>query len=219
MPDKKPRVYRMKVTLEIEVEFSRPMNMTVKSRANQEVAAIKAHIPAPLVVTEAKNTVPARVGSAPGDSEEVERIEIWTDGGCWPNPGPGGWGLHAVLPGGKIVEKNGFGGEGTTNNRMELQAAIEALKMIPESEFGVVYTDSKYVRDGITLWVKNWKKNHWRTYQKKPVKNRDLWQELDELKCKRHVHWQWVKGHVGIHGNERADALASEAMQGKVLPT
>ncbi len=131
-------------------------------------------------------------------------IEVFTDGACAGNPGPGGWGVL-------IVSKDGdderFGGEAaTTNNRMELTAAIEAVK----ATSGPIrlYTDSQYVKNGITAWIKGWKRNGWRTADRKPVKNQDLWQTLDEAIVGRVVDWRWVRGHNGHPENERADALA-----------
>ncbi len=131
-------------------------------------------------------------------------IEIFTDGACAGNPGPGGWGV-LILDGDKCVEL--YGGEAaTTNNRMELLAAIEALR----STTGPVrlHTDSQYVRNGITTWINGWKRNGWRTADRKPVKNQDLWQVLDSACAGRAVDWRWVKGHNGHPENERADALA-----------
>ena len=133
-------------------------------------------------------------------------IEIWTDGACSGNPGPGGWG--AVLLWGDH-RKDLYGGESeTTNNRMELMAAIEALNALKKPSKVRLHTDSVYVKDGLTKWIHGWKRNGWKTASKKPVKNKDLWQELDEA-CKRHdIEWRWVKGHDGDEGNERADELA-----------
>ena len=136
---------------------------------------------------------------------------LHTDGGCAPNPGPGGWAF--VLEGGpESVER--FGGEpASTNNRMELTAAIEALRALTRPCVVELHTDSTYVRDGITKWIHNWKRNGWRTAAKKPVKNAELWQLL-EAECDRHeVDWRWVKGHAGHDGNERADELANEGME------
>ncbi len=133
-------------------------------------------------------------------------IEIWTDGACSGNPGPGGWG--AVLLWGDH-RKELYGGKSeTTNNRMELMAAIEALNALKKPSKVRLHTDSVYVKDGLTKWIHGWKRNGWKTASKKPVKNKDLWQELDEA-CKRHdIEWRWVKGHDGDEGNERADELA-----------
>lgn len=136
----------------------------------------------------------------------MKKITIYTDGACSGNPGPGGWG--ALLTYGKH-EKEIFGGEKeTTNNRMELTAAIKALEAIKTKSEIDLYTDSTYVKDGITKWIHNWKNNGWKTAAKKPVKNDDLWQNLDKLIAKHDVKWHWVKGHAGHEGNERADMLA-----------
>ena len=139
-------------------------------------------------------------------SDMSETIDIWTDGACSGNPGPGGWG--AVLKAGD-KERELFGGEPeTTNNRMELMAAIEALNALKKPSTVTLHTDSTYVKDGLTKWIHGWKRNGWKTAAKKPVKNKDLWQALDEA-CSRHeITWKWVKGHAGDEGNERADALA-----------
>lgn len=138
-------------------------------------------------------------------------ITIYTDGACSGNPGPGGWG--AWLQSGDH-EKELFGGEPeTTNNRMELTAAIKALEVLKRKPSTVeLYTDSVYVRDGITKWIHNWKKNGWRTAAKKPVKNDDLWKELDAQISQHNISWHWVKGHAGIEGNEKADELANRGM-------
>jgi ribonuclease HI len=136
--------------------------------------------------------------------------EIFTDGACSGNPGPGGWGALINGPNGEN-ELTG-GAADTTNNRMELQAAIEALKSLPTGSAVTLTTDSTYVKDGITGWIKNWKARGWKTAAKKPVKNVDLWQNLD-AECARHqVNWRWVKGHAGHAGNERADELARQGM-------
>jgi len=137
----------------------------------------------------------------------MKRVEAFTDGACRGNPGPGGWGVLLRFGG---HEKELKGGEShTTNNRMELSAAIEALKALSEPCHVTLTTDSTYVRDGITQWVSKWKANGWKTAAKKPVKNQDLWIALDE-QCQRHaVDWQWVKGHAGHPENERADQLAN----------
>ncbi len=136
--------------------------------------------------------------------------QIFTDGACSGNPGPGGWGALVEGPE-STVELHG-GEADTTNNRMELSAAIEALKSLPDNSTVTLTTDSTYVKDGITGWIINWKKRGWKTAAKKPVKNVDLWQALD-AQCARHqIDWQWVKGHAGHAGNERADALANIGM-------
>ena len=133
-------------------------------------------------------------------------VIIYTDGACSGNPGPGGWG--AVMRFGD-VEKELFGGEpATTNNRMELLAAIRALGALTRRSRVVLHTDSTYVRDGITTWIHNWKKRGWKTSNRKPVKNEDLWRELDAAVQEHDVEWIWVKAHIGIPDNERADELA-----------
>jgi ribonuclease HI len=139
-------------------------------------------------------------------------VDVFTDGACSGNPGPGGWG--AILRSG-AHEKEISGGERmTTNNRMELMAAIRALAAITKPASVVIHTDSKYVMDGITQWLPRWKKNGWKTSDKKPVKNEDLWRAL-EAECARHqVTWRWVRGHAGHPENERADALARGAIGG-----
>ena len=132
---------------------------------------------------------------------------IYTDGACKGNPGPGGWG--AWLRWGEH-EKEMFGGEPlTTNNRMELTAVIEALAALKRSTPVAVYTDSEYVKNGITTWIKGWKSRGWRTADGKPVKNQELWQRLDALVSQHQVSWHWVRGHTGDPGNERADELAN----------
>lgn len=133
-------------------------------------------------------------------------IEIYTDGACSGNPGPGGWGALLLWNGHK---KELCGGEGeTTNNRMEMMAVIEALKALKKHSDVKLYTDSKYVMDGITKWLEGWKAKGWKTAAKKPVKNQDLWQEIDLQVNKHSVEFIWVKGHAGDPGNERADELA-----------
>ena len=149
-------------------------------------------------------------------SERIIKVIAYTDGACSGNPGPGGWGvlLQAVRAGSVIKEREFSGGESaTTNNRMEMIAAIKALEGLSEPARIQLYTDSQYVKDGITVWIRNWRANGWRTAKKKPVKNSELWQRLDEL-CKEHdVEWNWLKGHAGTEGNERADALARRGMK------
>lgn len=136
-----------------------------------------------------------------------ERVTIYTDGACKGNPGPGGWG--AWLQFGEH-ERELFGGErATTNNRMELTAVIQALSALKRPCAIDLYTDSEYVRQGITTWIKGWKARGWKTADRKPVKNIDLWQALDELAAVHTVQWHWVKGHNGDVGNERADELAN----------
>ncbi len=138
-------------------------------------------------------------------------VELFTDGACKGNPGPGGWG--ALLRYGD-VEKELYGGEAaTTNNRMELQAVISGLEALTRPSHVRVTTDSQYVKNGITQWIHNWKRNGWKTAARKPVKNADLWQRLDEAVARHQVEWEWVKGHAGHPGNERADALANRAIE------
>jgi len=139
-----------------------------------------------------------------------ERVDIYTDGACRGNPGPGGWGAVMRFKG---KEKQFCGGEKeTTNNRMELKAVIMALEQLNRSTAVRVTTDSKYVQQGITQWIHNWKRNGWRTSAKKPVKNSDLWRELDELVLQHDVAWAWVKGHSGHPDNELADSLANRGI-------
>ena len=140
----------------------------------------------------------------------MKRIEIFTDGACRGNPGRGGWG--ALLRYGDR-ERELCGGEAlTTNNRMELTAAIEALAALRERCEVDLYTDSQYVRDGVTRWMANWKRRGWRTADRKPVKNIDLWQALDREATRHQVRWHWVRGHSGHDGNERADQLANRGI-------
>jgi ribonuclease HI len=144
---------------------------------------------------------------------EVKRVDIFTDGACSGNPGPGGWG--AILRYG-AVEKELSGGEReTTNNRMEMMAAIAALEALKGPTHVRLHTDSQYVKNGITTWIHGWKKNGWKTSDKKPVKNVDLWQRLDIALKSHKIDWIWVKGHNGHAENERADALARGAIPGK----
>ncbi|MBV8035098.1 ribonuclease HI [Roseateles sp.] len=147
------------------------------------------------------------------------QVIIYTDGACKGNPGPGGWGAWLSSGG---HDKELFGGEsGTTNNRMELTAPIEALASLKRSCDVIVYLDSEYVRKGITEWITNWQRRGWKTADGKPVKNADLWQRLDALRKLHHVDWRWVKGHAGDPGNERADMLANKGVAsiGKVRAT
>jgi ribonuclease HI len=144
-------------------------------------------------------------------SEQV--VEIYADGACKGNPGPGGWG--ALLRAGG-VERELYGGEpATTNNRMELTAVIRALESLKRRCRVRLYTDSQYVHKGISQWIHDWKRRAWRTADKKPVKNVDLWRRLDELAAAHDVEWHWVKGHAGHPENERADALANRAIGGE----
>lgn len=142
---------------------------------------------------------------------ESEVVEIFTDGACSGNPGPGGWGALLRWRG---QEKELHGGElATTNNRMELTAAIEALRALNRPSNVVLTTDSVYVRDGITSWLPQWKRRGWLTAAKKPVKNEDLWRALDEQAARHEVRWEWVKGHAGHPENERADELARRGVE------
>ncbi|PLA74790.1 ribonuclease HI [Hydrogenovibrio sp. SC-1] len=140
----------------------------------------------------------------------MQVVEIFTDGGCRGNPGIGGWG--ALLRFGEVEKELSGSAMDTTNNRMELTAAIEALKALTRPCKVVLTTDSQYVKNGINQWMPNWKRNNWKTAAKKPVKNQDLWQALDAALSTHEVDWQWVKGHSGHAENERVDALANAAM-------
>lgn len=140
----------------------------------------------------------------------VKQVEVYSDGACRGNPGAGGWGAVLRYEG---REKELYGGESdTTNNRMELTAVIRSLEALRQPCKVRVTTDSQYVKNGITQWIKNWKRNGWRTSSKKPVKNVDLWLRLDELVQAHHIDWAWVKGHAGHPENERADALANRGI-------
>ena len=142
---------------------------------------------------------------------KVKQVEIYTDGACSGNPGPGGWGAILVYG---TVEKEIAGCEAqTTNNRMEMMAAISALEMLKGNCSVDLYTDSTYVQKGITEWVHGWKARGWKTADRKPVKNADLWERLDAIAAKHHVRWHWVRGHDGHEYNERADLLAREAIK------
>jgi len=139
-------------------------------------------------------------------------VEIYTDGACSGNPGPGGWGALMRFNG---HEKEMCGGENdTTNNRMEMMAVIKALEALTKPSQVKIYTDSKYVMDGITKWIDGWKARGWKTAAKKPVKNKDLWQEIDQAVNKHSVEFEWVKGHAGHPDNERADELARAGIPG-----
>lgn len=143
-------------------------------------------------------------------ASSTSRVEIWTDGACKGNPGPGGWG--ALLVAGSH-ERELWGGEAvTTNNRMELTAVIEALTALTRPCEVVAHVDSTYVMQGMTSWIAGWKRNGWRTSAKQPVKNEDLWRALDAQVARHTVRWVWVKGHAGDPGNERADALANRGV-------
>ncbi|WP_424947670.1 ribonuclease HI [Candidatus Spongiihabitans sp.] len=138
------------------------------------------------------------------------QVVIYTDGACRGNPGPGGWG--ALLIFGEHEKELSGGERETTNNRMELRATIEALSALTKTCDIELYTDSTYVKNGIQVWLGKWKTNNWKTAKKKPVKNRALWEELDDLSSRHRVSWHWVKGHAGDPGNERADALANRGI-------
>jgi ribonuclease HI len=137
----------------------------------------------------------------------MDKVEIFTDGACKGNPGPGGWGALMIAGAHK---KELYGGErNTTNNRMELKAVIEALGALKRPCDVIVHTDSQYVQKGISEWIHGWKARGWKTAAKEPVKNADLWQALDAAQAQHKIEWRWVKGHAGHEGNERADALAN----------
>jgi ribonuclease HI len=137
-------------------------------------------------------------------------VEIYSDGACRGNPGPGGWGVLLRYNG---REKELWGGEAaTTNNRMELMAAIRALEALKRPSRVRLYTDSLYVKHGISAWIRDWKRRGWRTADKKPVKNEDLWRRLDELAARHDIEWHWVRGHAGHPENERADELANRGI-------
>ncbi|MEE9273297.1 MAG: ribonuclease HI [Robiginitomaculum sp.] len=142
-------------------------------------------------------------------------LTIYTDGACSGNPGPGGWGALLIYG---AREKKLYGGErDTTNNRMEMMAAIRALSSLKPGYDKpiIIWTDSKYLKDGITSWIKGWKKRGWKNAKKEPVKNKDLWLSLDSLVQGKNIEWKWVKGHAGIEGNERADELARRSIPEK----
>jgi ribonuclease HI len=143
--------------------------------------------------------------------EGARAVVIHTDGACSGNPGPGGWGAILEFDG-RVKELSG-GAPDTTNNRMELTAAIEALSKLKRACRVELHTDSQYLRNGVTKWIHGWKRNGWRTADKKPVKNADLWRRLDELIADHRVEWRWVKGHAGHDANERADKLARDGMK------
>jgi ribonuclease HI len=144
------------------------------------------------------------------DPTPTDVVVAYTDGACKGNPGPGGWGVW--LKSGPH-EKELFGGEArTTNNRMEMRAVIEALAALKRPSTVTIVTDSAYVKDGITSWIHGWKKRGWLTADRKPVKNAELWQQMEALAARHRVSWQWVKGHAGDPGNERADALANRGV-------
>ena len=134
-------------------------------------------------------------------------VNVYTDGACSGNPGIGGWGVIILIDDCEPIHLNG-GSNNTTNNKMELTAAIEALKYFKKNSTIILFTDSKYVKDGIESWIINWKKNGWKTASKKPVKNKMLWVELDTQLARHSINWQWIKGHLGHIHNEQADYLA-----------
>ena len=145
----------------------------------------------------------------------MDEIVIYTDGGCSGNPGPGGWGIVVIADG--LVKTLSGGEKDTTNNKMELSAAINALKVVRNTpSFAgrkiIVNIDSQYVRNGITSWIKNWKAKGWKTADKKPVKNQELWEELDALNAGLDINWNWVKGHAGVQFNEMCDSLCKQEM-------
>jgi len=155
----------------------------------------------------------------------MPELYAYTDGACSGNPGPGGWGVLLIARDGEAVvrERELSGGESdTTNNRMELMAAISALETLSRASEITIVTDSAYVKNGVTGWIHGWKRNGWKTADRKPVKNVDLWQRLDEAQSRHQVTWKWIKGHAGHEENERADALARAGMapfKGSKTPT
>lgn len=150
------------------------------------------------------------VAGADGEAKAGPVVEIFTDGACSGNPGPGGW--AAVLRHGEQCRELSGGDPATTNNRMELEAAIRALETLKRPCVVDLHTDSQYLRQGITEWLPRWKARRWRTVNRKPVKNQDLWRRLDQAACRHRVRWHWVKGHAGHPDNERCDLLANEAV-------
>lgn len=148
------------------------------------------------------------------EEHPLPEIIIYTDGACSPNPGPGGWGAVILQDGKKPVELSGSGGD-STNNRMELTAVISALDEIKSRHRITLYTDSQYVKNGITSWIDGWQKKNWQTADRKPVKNVDLWKALLEQSKRHHINWKWVRGHAADRWNERADELAVAARKGK----
>ncbi len=141
----------------------------------------------------------------------MDKVEIYTDGACKGNPGPGGWGAWLIAG---SHQKEMFGGEAnTTNNRMELKAVIEALSVLKRPCEIILHTDSQYVQKGISEWIHGWKQRGWKTAAKEPVKNADLWQALDAAQARHKIEWRWIKGHAGHKGNEKADALANRGVE------
>ena len=149
--------------------------------------------------------------SEPVGRSSAKRVVVYTDGGCQGNPGPGAW--ACVLKYGRQTLELAAGVPATTNNRMELSAAIHALRALNQSCTVELHTDSEYLRQGITSWIAGWKRNGWRTKDKSPVKNQDLWRQLDELASRHTIDWRWVKGHAGNTFNERCDQLAGRKME------
>lgn len=142
----------------------------------------------------------------------MKKVEVYTDGGCSGNPGPGGW-AYVMLENGEVIDKSSGNEKNTTNNKMELTAVINAVKKINQLNcIGIIHTDSQYVKNGITSWIFNWKKNGWRTANKKPVKNKELWEMLDNETSKVQLEWKWVKGHAGIEYNEMCDSMVRQRM-------
>lgn len=175
--------------------------------------ATKSHVDSAWPTRDNPEPHDARICEAadPTKERDLSTITIHTDGACRGNPGPGGWG--ALLESSDGHQRELCGGElDTTNNRMEMTAAIEALRALKRRSDVDLYTDSVYLRDGITRWLAGWKARGWRTAAKKPVKNQDLWRALDTLAAQHNVRWHWVKGHAGHDGNEAADALANEGL-------
>ena len=146
----------------------------------------------------------------PDKNKTIAQVTIYTDGACSGNPGPGGWG--ALLRYGKHEKELSGGAPETTNNRMELTGAIEALKALKKPSQVQFYTDSEYLRKGITEWIRAWKRKGWKTAAKKPVKNQDLWRELDSVIQQHEIEWHWLRGHAGQRDNERVDQLARDAI-------
>lgn len=150
-------------------------------------------------------------------AQPLPHVEIYTDGACKRNPdGPGGWGV--ILSSGRHRKELHGGSPSTTNNRMELTAVIEALNALKGPSNIELFTDSQYVRKGITEWIHRWKRHGWKTTDKRPVKNSDLWRALDDATRRHHIHWRWVKGHNGDPGNERADELANQGAAEHAVP-
>ncbi|MEJ0100718.1 MAG: ribonuclease HI [Pseudomonadota bacterium] len=147
----------------------------------------------------------------------MSEVEIYTDGACRGNPGPGGWGVLMIA--GDARRELAGAVRDTTNNRMELTAAVEALKALKRPVRVTLYTDSKYVCVGVEEWLPNWKRRGWKTADRKPVKNQDLWEALDAARMQHEVQWKWVKGHAGNAGNERVDELANEAIDSMLAVT